>query len=254
VVLPVGVTVAHRGGGARGNGHSLVRRYRLVGCCPAGAGFDDPRLVVAHCLARERQGIPRAVILHLGRIAVLGSLLISLALVAILHLVRVDLAPVGHRLSEYANGPHGWMMTTAFLTLGLGLVTLGIVLRVRIDESRVTWIIPLAAFIAGLGMVVAGLFRTGGSEDRELIHSRASALATVAIVVLALAFTFLPGRHKSISDPLGIALAVAGTVFVGLSSFFHETRWTGLSQRILWLALLVWLLRTAWRVRPEEPG
>jgi Protein of unknown function (DUF998) len=146
------------------------------------------------------------------------------------------------------------MMTTAFLALGVGLLTLGMVLRARIDQARGTWITSPAAFIAGLGMVVAGLFRTGGNENRELIHSRASALATVAIVILALAFTFLPGRRKAISDPLGIALAVAGTAFVVLSTFLHETRWTGLSQRILWLALFLWLLRTAWRLRPEEPG
>jgi hypothetical protein len=146
------------------------------------------------------------------------------------------------------------MMTTAFLTLGVGLVTLGIVLRTRIDESRVKWISPLAALLAGLGMVVAGVFRTGGSENRELIHSRASALGTVAIVILVLAFTFLSGRQKSISDPTGIALAIICTAFVVLSSFLHETRWSGLSQRILWLALLIWLFRTAWRLRLEESG
>jgi hypothetical protein len=27
----------------------------------------------------------------------------------------IDLQPAGHRLSEYANGPYGWMMTVAFV-------------------------------------------------------------------------------------------------------------------------------------------
>jgi drug/metabolite transporter (DMT)-like permease len=194
------------------------------------------------------------VIVSLGRITALGALWLSVTCVVVLHLLRVDLAPVGHRLSEYANGPHGWIMTVAFVTLGVGLLALGIALRAHSDGYRFAWIGPLAAISGGFGMVVAGAFKTGGSDSRELVHSRASALGTIAIVILALAFTFVYARLKPRPDQFGTALALAGAMLVVMSSFFHETRWTGLSQRILWLALVVWLLRTAWRLRPEKAG
>ena len=44
------------------------------------------------------------------------------ACVATLHVVSPDLEPRSRRLSEYANGPYGYLMTLAFLALGIGMV------------------------------------------------------------------------------------------------------------------------------------
>lgn len=93
---------------------------------------------------------------------------------------------------------------------------------------------------------------TGGSATSETIHSRASAFATIAIVILALAYATpiaLPQRPV-VSDPVGKALAVVAVVLVGISTLLHETRWTGLGQRALWLVLIIWLVRTTW----QEPS
>ena len=49
--------------------------------------------------------------------------------VVALHLLPNSLGPVGARLSEYANGEFGWLMTVAFVTLGLGMVALALGLR-----------------------------------------------------------------------------------------------------------------------------
>ena len=50
---------------------------------------------------------------------------IGLGCVVALHLLRPELAPVRHRLSEYANGRYGYVMTAAFLSIGIGMVALG---------------------------------------------------------------------------------------------------------------------------------
>jgi hypothetical protein len=45
----------------------------------------------------------------------------------------------------------------------------------------------------------------------------------------------------------GLAL-VLGAV----SPILHETSWTGLSQRLLWLTLTGWLLVAAWQLGPHR--
>ena len=55
------------------------------------------------------------------------------ALVATLHVVSPDLEPRSSRLSQYANGPHGYLMTLAFLAVGIGMVLLAAALH---DAAR----------------------------------------------------------------------------------------------------------------------
>jgi Protein of unknown function (DUF998) len=178
----------------------------------------------------------------------IAGLLCSVAFVVILHVVRADLQPVGHRLSEYANGPYGWMMTVAFVALGFGLAALGVLLRAGTGSGALARAIPAAALLAGIGMVLSGAFRTGVSAASEVIHSRASGLATVAVVVIALAYSLPRWRLRTASsqDLAGAVLALTAAALAALSPFFHDTRWTGLSQRLLWMAAIIWLLWAAW--------
>ena len=48
-----------------------------------------------------------------------------------LHLLPTGFNPVTHELSDYANGPYGWLMTVGFLGLGLGSLLLVCVGAVR---------------------------------------------------------------------------------------------------------------------------
>jgi hypothetical protein len=185
-----------------------------------------------------------------ARIVALAGLLSSVACVALLHVVRADLAPRTHRLSEYANGPHGWLMTAAFVALGCGLIALGVALRSdRGSKGLAGRAVPVAAFSAGVGAIVSAAFKTGVSQFGEAVHSRASALATVALVALAL-FYSLGGARRGDGARLGIVLSLLVGVLAALSSVLHETSWTGLSQRLLWIALLGWLL---WVARHRPP-
>jgi hypothetical protein len=198
-----------------------------------------------------------------SRIFTIVGLACSIACVAILHIVRPELQPVAHRLSEYANGPFGWVMTVCFVALGCGLVGLGVTLWRERDSlrRRAVWIIPVSAVLAGAGMIISGAFKTGVSEGSEIIHSRASALATIAIVVLALTYSILAARRPVAIHPIGFGLAVAAAALTAVSPLLHETRWTGLNQRVLWVTLLAWLLWAALQrpkpvrhVRPQWLG
>jgi hypothetical protein len=49
--------------------------------------------------------------------------------------------------------------------------------------------------------------------------------------------------------------AIAAAIFAVLSALLHETAMTGLSQRVLWLALLTWLVAAALALEtPGRPG
>jgi Protein of unknown function (DUF998) len=199
--------------------------------------------------ARRDQRLSLAVIRGRARLVAIAGLLSSVICVAILHVVRTDLPPVSHRLSEYANGPFGWMMTVAFAALGCGLLALGVALwegSGRVSSRRFA---SATAIVSGMGMIVSGAFNTGVDRASEVVHSRASATATVSLVVLAVAYSWPLARNRPSAglDPLAVGLALIAGAFALASPVLHGTRWTGLSQRLLWFSLVAWSLRAAWQ-------
>lgn len=193
---------------------------------------------------------------HRLRALALAGLLCSVFLVAILHVIRDDLDPVARRLSEYAVGPYGWLMTTAFVGLGCGLLALAGSLRATATSNHLGRALSPLGFAAGAGMIVSGAFPTGESLISEAVHSRASGLATAAVIAVALAYSLprvrqaTPSRHDLMAAGLALGAALLGAI----SPIFHETRWTGLSQRLLWATVTVWLLLIVWAGPAQEDG
>jgi hypothetical protein len=109
----------------------------------------------------------------------------------------------------------------------------------------------VTALLAAVGTILSGVFRTGASVLSEAIHSRASAIAVVALVVLAYSVSLARRRPSAASDPVGAGLAVTAAALAVMSPVWHHTRWTGLSQRLLWITLITWLLRAAWERVPK---
>jgi len=189
---------------------------------------------------------------HPTRIITVMGVLCSIICVAVLHIVHTDLSALSDRLSEYANGSYGWLMATAFIALASGIAALGIGLWTWRGRDPKAWVILSTALLASVGTMLSGIFRTGGSDISETIHSRASAVAVVAIIALALTHSapFARDNSGASSDPIGAAIAMLAAALVVIGPVLHHTRWTGLSQRLLWITLSTWLLRTAWLNRP----
>ena len=180
-----------------------------------------------------------------ARTVTIISVLSSFAFVAALHVVRTDLTPASHRLSEYATGPYGWMMTSAFIALSCGLVAFGSDLWIRLRRNAIDWLCISAVAVATAGTMLSGVFETGGSDLSETMHSRASAIAVIALVTVALVYSIARRNRPNETDRVGATLAVVAAALTLLSPVFHHTRWTGLSQRLLWVVLLAWLLSEA---------
>lgn len=184
-----------------------------------------------------------------ARTLTLALLLCSAACVLALHALRTDVPPVSERLSAYALGPYGWLMTVAFVALGCGLASLGFTLLTERPRGT-TWLVPTLGIAAGVGMVLSALYETEVSASSEIVHSRASIAATIAVVGLVVAHSLPAARRWSRvgADRTGIALAFAAVALLALAPVLHDTRWSGLGQRLLWAVLFAWLLRTLWRM------
>jgi hypothetical protein len=188
----------------------------------------------------------------------IGLVLLTVVGLAVLHVVRPDLSPISDRLSLYANGSYGPIMTASFVTLGAGAVVLGLALAFTGMTPGWSRVVPLATIVAGCGLIVSGLFPTdpaGAPTSTETIHSVASGSASMALITAAVAWALVARGHRP-RKPIGPAEVLAGAA-VGLgaiSPVLHGSKWTGLSQRLLWLTLTVWLLLTAWQLRSGPPA
>jgi hypothetical membrane protein len=175
--------------------------------------------------------------------------------VGALHLLRPDLDPTRHVLSEYANGGHGLIMTAVFYGTGVACAALGWRLRSALDWFGITGAVPALLMLAGAALIVSGVFEVGLPDEpesaAEAIHSAASISAFVLMIAAMLLFALACSRDANWRTfrPLATVLAVTAAAAAALSPFADGTAWTGVAQRVLGGAVLLWLLLTARRVR-----
>jgi uncharacterized protein DUF998 len=179
----------------------------------------------------------------------IGLLAASLACIVLLHFLRRDLAPARHRISEYALGPHGELMAAAFVCLGAGVLALAWPLARAV--ARRSRLVLAVATSSGVGMVISGIFRTDPERSgvtTDAIHSYASAISTMALIGTTLLCSVGNRELAPRLQRVTVGLAVLGAILGALSPFLHHSSWTGVSQRLLWLTLLAWLILTGLRL------
>ena len=93
----------------------------------------------------------------------------------------------------------------------------------------------------------------GAPTTTKRVHSLVSGSASVTLIAAAVASSFLSSRRRPrpAVGPAGV-LACVALALGAVSPVRHQTVWTGLSQRLLWLTLMVWLLVTAWQLVPQR--
>ena len=193
-----------------------------------------------------------------------GGAIVFIALLALLHVLRSDLQPTWHVISEYANGPHGWLMTIAFAALAASCAAtaLGIWPLVEGWGPRIGLMLVVLAAI-GLGM--AALFPADIVQDpmppmswTGTMHGVASMLGnpTLMIGMIVLAYA-LPGH--ALWQGSGAALQVFAhlawlcfvAMMVGMFVFLPQgtgglAALVGLGNRLLVVAYAGWLITANW--------
>jgi len=79
-------------------------------------------------------------------------------ILAILHLIKSDIEPSWNFISEYQVGRFGWLMSVAFLSLGLSCVFLSLDLWKDLNLAGKIGLILL--LLSAAGMFVAAIFKT----------------------------------------------------------------------------------------------
>jgi hypothetical protein len=162
-----------------------------------------------------------------------------------LHVVRSGTDPRSHRLSEYATGAWGWLMVVAF---GAAAVAAWL-LRGAVPEARGARAIRWLLAVAAVALVTSAAVPTATATVplREAVHSLASTAATIALTAAAvwwvtLGRSVMAMRAGRVPAMVAASVAVAGVL---VSPATHDGPWTGLVQRLTWLALAGWLALAA---------
>jgi hypothetical protein len=186
-------------------------------------------------------------------------------LLAALHLIKPELDPSWHFISEYAIGRHGWMMVLAFLSLAFSYVMLFVALR---SQLWTLWgRIGLALLlISAAGLAIAGLFTTDpitttkdAATSEGKLHNLGGTFG-IAMPFAAAIISWSLARNQAWSAgrrPLIWATALALLSFlVSFSSLSvmlsqHDGRFgpdvlVGWPNRLEILAYSVWLMVVAW--------
>jgi uncharacterized protein DUF998 len=186
----------------------------------------------------------------------IACFLVVLAALLALHLLRPEFDPLTHRLSEYAIGPYGFLMTLAFATAGLGLLALGHTVWHGVRHSF--WIVlacsamVAAALADGLmGFFVADPYGphavvTVSGRVHDVLALAHAFCWSVAVGATPLGLMADPKRRRFALVSFGlsglVALGMAVRTLSGLDRL-------GLTQR-LWIGgVLVWSVAHALALR-----
>lgn len=186
-----------------------------------------------------------------------AGVLYFITAVIILHPLRPDLNPVTHAVSNYAVGPFGVLMTSAFFMLALSEFALACGLMRGLVHSRKASASIVLLHLAATGLVVTGLFHSDVNVPRP--PASASALihwtgAGISFLSLMIAIFLLSGCFKHdarwqavyrLSYAWGVAIVLALTAYGALAII----DWTGIGERIYIAISILWLLFVSLRLR-----
>jgi hypothetical membrane protein len=105
----------------------------------------------------------------------IGGILYFVVAVVVLHVLRPELNPVSHAVSNYAIGSSGFLMISAFFTLALSEFALALGLARSLTNSKSASISVLLLSLAGVGLVVTGIF----PGDVKSLHPPGTATAII---------------------------------------------------------------------------
>ena len=196
----------------------------------------------------------------LATFAVVG-ILYFFAAVTTEELLRPLYNPVQRTISELAVGPFGFLQTSAFIVLGLSLLALQHALAHHLRHTVLSRIALVLLALCGVASFVAAAFPTNlrgavatvAGEIHQSVAGFGYAGLIIAIILLSVHFRRDERWRTFFAASSSLAVIGAGSsIFMGATS---NTDLSGLSQRVMVIPLLLWVVLTALRLRslPLEP-
>lgn len=191
-----------------------------------------------------------------------GSASVSLLFLAALHILRSDLEPAWHMVSQYAIGRFGWVQTLVFLTLAISCLSLFVAIRTQVGTrgGKIGLGFLLAAAV---GIIMAAMFNW-----EHPLHGLASLIGVPGLSIAALLISLSVGRNPAWASARRLVLWVGhlpwisfvlmlGTLFTTVppSGEFGPGVLVGWPNRLLFLAWYGWLMLMAWQaMKPDKQG
>ena len=190
----------------------------------------------------------------------IGCFIYSAIALLSLHVLRPDYAPASNFISNYAVGPYGWVMTTWFLAMSGGLLTLTLGLAFTGLRSIAARLGMLLLIVASIGLVVSAIFPTdiaAPSTRTGEIHDMSFLVNVSCIILGTLMLSISFGSHPRWRSYRRTALLLAGLIVIAFVVQFltlHKGMPYGLANRFFVVVTLAWLLATAMRLRGVVPA
>ena len=199
-----------------------------------------------------------------GRIA-FGAGAAGLLLLVSLHFAKPDLAPSWHMVSEYAIGPHGWLMTACFAMLALSCLSLLIAL-VPLTTSLLGWFGLAFLLLTACAYGLAAIFPTDpitvGPDQASAaarLHALAFAIGVPGFILASQLISFAllgnplwdPVRFAAFAFAhlnwigLGLMVAIIAIMLPKTGGFGPEVL-IGWPNRLMFATYFGWLVTSAW--------
>lgn len=174
----------------------------------------------------------------------------------LLHGLRPDYTPVDHMISDYAVGRFGWVMTTAFVAMSAGCLTLGLGMALAGPPSLPGRAAVLLLWVATIGLLTTAVFptdlETAATTTTGNIHTVSFLVNVISLILCALLFADSLWKsdewrsYRWTGSALAIALLAA---FIAQFLTLHRGAPYGLTNRLFVAMLMVWFVATAAQLR-----
>ena len=181
---------------------------------------------------------------------------IFVVLIAALHFLSPEFDPIQRRTSEYAVGPYGYLMTSAFFALSVSTWAQVIGLRRDLSKPARSRLGLGLLGVFGIGLLVAAAFPPdleGAPQTLPgTVHTINGALTFLSVVVGAnLVSRKLKHDHKwqPTHRIASVVALIMIPVFLATGAAAARETGGGIAQRILLVTIAAWLVLIAMRLR-----
>jgi hypothetical membrane protein len=206
----------------------------------------------------ESQGRSRVTTL-LALLALVG-IAVKFLNIAALHFLRPDINPVLEPISNYGVGPYGVLLTVADIGSGLATLALAVGLYLGIARPARSYVGLFLLALYGVAELLSAFFRIdvgGETTTAGTIHNVVGNISFFCFPIAAILVSLRMGRDerwRSLRRPaLALSIVVVLTVILTIASSNLGTGF-GVTQRIANVAVLVWMLAVALRLRSVAQG
>jgi len=158
-------------------------------------------------------------------------------------------------ISDYGVGQYGWIMSTAFVAMGIGLLTLVIGLFRGGPRSTPARIGTILLAIASIGLVISAIFPTDllpPSTRTGRIHTMSFLVNVISIMLAAILLSVSFGsqpRWRPFQRTAAVLASLIVIAFILQFLTLHRGMPYGLTNRFFVIVLFAWMFAISIRLR-----